>query len=354
MDESKSKEQQQKERRYDPELLKKGLRCDLDQYDMLKKCSQKGDKGIKEWNQWREKEENRYKDIELEGQDFSQWHLKGVFLNKGAFVDEAGTKHNFTGEVHLNDAIFHSTKLQGAIFHNTRLQGARFAHAHLEKAIFQGAHLQGANFYKAELMGTNFKYVILDNATSFVEIKVDRETDFRCVGLEGARIDPGTKQLLEYNIRRMNWQEWYEEHKWLKWLVKPFWLISDYGLSTRRIIFTFFGLALVFANIYYYWGRIAPPGIVDYLFVDRNGVPVEWWLVPLRTLYFSIVTMTTLGFGDMYANAHSIFGHILLSFQVILGYVLLGALVTRFAVLFTAGGPAGKFADEKGEKDETE
>ena len=33
--------------------------------------------------------------------------------------------------------------------------------------------------------------------------------------------------------------------------------------------------------------------------------------------------------------------------QVILGYVFLGALVTRFAVLFTAGGPAGKFEDEK-------
>jgi hypothetical protein len=37
--------------------------------------------------------------------------------------------------------------------------------------------------------------------------------------------------------------------------------------------------------------------------------------------------------------------------QVIWGYVLLGALVTRFAVLFTAGGPAGRFADEKKEKD---
>ncbi len=34
-----------------------------------------------------------------------------------------------------------------------------------------------------------------------------------------------------------------------------------------------------------------------------------------------------------------------LMLQVILGYVLLGALVTRFAVLFTAGGPAGKFSD---------
>jgi hypothetical protein len=63
--------------------------------------------------------------------------------------------------------------------------------------------------------------------------------------------------------------------------------------------------------------------------------------------------MTTLGFGDMYANAQSIWGHILLSLQVILGYVLLGALVTRFAVLFTAGGPAGRFEDEEKKKGKT-
>jgi hypothetical protein len=33
--------------------------------------------------------------------------------------------------------------------------------------------------------------------------------------------------------------------------------------------------------------------------------------------------------------------------QVILGYALLGALITRFAVLFTVGGPAGKFAKKE-------
>jgi hypothetical protein len=42
---------------------------------------------------------------------------------------------------------------------------------------------------------------------------------------------------------------------------------------------------------------------------------------------------------------------IFLALQVTLGYVLLGALVTKFAVLFTAGGPAGKFADEKEKED---
>ena len=66
----------------------------------------------------------------------------------------------------------------------------------------------------------------------------------------------------------------------------------------------------------------------------------------VHALYFSVVTMTTLGFGDIAANPDSWQGQVLLMVQVIFGYVLLGALVTRFAVLFTSGGPAGNFAEE--------
>jgi hypothetical protein len=53
--------------------------------------------------------------------------------------------------------------------------------------------------------------------------------------------------------------------------------------------------------------------------------------------------MTTLGFGDIAANPNSWQGQVILMFQVIFGYVLLGALITRLAVLFTANGPAGKY-----------
>jgi hypothetical protein len=80
---------------------------------------------------------------------------------------------------------------------------------------------------------------------------------------------------------------------------------------------------------------------------------VPAWLLPFRSFYFSIVTMTTLGFGDMHANCQSFWGHLLIGIQVLLGYVLLGALVTRFAVLFTAGGPAGTFADKTRKEDKT-
>ncbi len=204
----------------------------------------------------------------------------------------------------------------------------------------------GTIFYFSNLHSANFQTALVNGATSFWGSKVNQKTNFLGVGLDITRIEPATKQLLEYNIRRMNWEEWYKKHPKMKWLVRPFWFMSDYGLSTGRIIITFFVLSLVFAAIYYICGMLNPPGIVSSVFEGKEGlVPV--WLVPLRTIYFSIVTMTTLGFGDMHANCQSFLGHLLLTVQVILGYVLLGAMVTRFAVLFTAGGPAGKFSPIK-------
>ena len=115
-------------------------------------------------------------------------------------------------------------------------------------------------------------------------------------------------------------------HWFWRWPVRKFWQISDYGISTRQIIKTFFQLALIFAAIYLAWGLIDyhlvglkdNPGIVSNLFVlEGEQETVSPWLVPFRSVYFSIVTMTTLGFGDMYANAQSflrgLFGHTLLT-----------------------------------------
>ncbi|MBL7154484.1 MAG: pentapeptide repeat-containing protein [Phycisphaerae bacterium] len=351
MDESESKaEESKEERRFDPELLKKGLRCDLDQYKMLKRCSLDGN--IDRWNNWRKN--NPSVDIELEGQDFSRWWLKDVMLRK--LAEE--------GDVYL----------QRAVFNDARLESAKFNFAHLQNTTFIDANLESAIFYKAHLQGADFQTVLTNGATSFWESEIDRESSFLGVSLDTVRIHPKTKQLLEYNIRRKNWEEWYKNedvpitrssllpntkmrlatNRLLKRIIRRFWGLSDYGRSTGRIIEGFFALAMLFAIVYYTWGALDyyvfnlenEPGIVSNLFANEHGV-VKWWLVPSRTMYFSVVTMTTLGFGDMYANAQSIWGHILLTIQVILGYVLLGALVTRFAVLFTAGGPAGTFADEE-------
>jgi len=404
MNESKSKnEEQQNERRFDPELLKKGLRCDRWQYKFLKECSEKGEEGITEWNEWRKNAQwdhlrkYRDEDIYLEGADFSECYLKGallstrttvgvrgkVYLKKAVFVD-AHLEDSHLSFAHLEGANLNDAHLENAKLYNGYLQGAHLNRAHLENTNLRFVHLEDANLWfahlegadltgKSHLQGANFLAAMVNHATLIWKSEVnrycknERYTDFSAVNLDNARVHPRTKHLLEYNIRRMNWDEWYPKHPLLRWPVRKFWQISDYGISTKQIIRIFFKWAFVFAAIYYIWGFIDYyfvsikdyPGIVSDLFVlEDNQEVVSRWLVPFRAVYFSIVTMTTLGLGDMYANAHNflrgLFGHALLAIQVILGYVLLGALITRFAVLFTAGGPAGKFADEKGEKDETE
>jgi len=243
-----------------------------------------------------------------------------------------------TPPYHSNTTL--STGPKKREYYNAHLKNATLAETWLHNTTIEMAHLEGTGFQKA----------MVDGGTAIWRCYVDRHTDFNGVGLGNARIDPATKQLLDYNLRRMNWEQWCAKHRVLRRPVWLFWSVSDYGLRTWRIIATFFMLALIFAALYYLAAILSPPGVVNNLLQSNEGV-VPGWLVPVRAFYFSVVTMTTLGFGDMHANCQSLCGHVLLTLQVLLGYVLLGALVTRFAVLFTAGGPAGRFAEStaKGE-----
>ncbi|MFH1731352.1 MAG: pentapeptide repeat-containing protein, partial [Planctomycetota bacterium] len=359
-----------------------GARCNVEQYRMLKRCSEKRD--VTEWNTWRD--ENRDAEIWLSGADLHQARLKGASLPKahleGAELWRVHLEKANLLTAHLEGARLWAAHLDGAWLQRACLTGAELRGAHLEDArlwdadlcdaSLTGAHLDGADLLRANLAGALIENARLEGTslrraslagTSFVDARlhgadftqatvdgktlitgclIDKETDFSAVGLDAARVEPGIQQLLKYNIRRKRWEEWYGRHPRLAWLAEPFWWMCDYGRSTGRIVGTFFGLAALFAVIYYAGGLCSSPGLVKNLFADGDG-PLPWWLVPFRALYFSIVTMTTLGFGDLHAHARSLAGHVLLTLQVLMGYLLLGALVTRFAVLFEAGGPAGKF-----------
>ena len=352
---------------------KEGRRFSQEQYYMLKRCSDKKD--MTEWNEWRK----QYPDevIWLKSRNFKGWWLQEANLMHGNRSYEGNNICISFGEVHLEGAVFEwadlrdaffaganmdntrfwSAKSQNADFNGTQLENAEFQVAHFEKCNFNDAVLKNANFNVSYLNGTKFmnsdltgchmRASVVDGSTRFWECiinrysKNERFTDFTGIPLDNVIIDPSTKQLLEYNIRRSNWEQRYKNGSFWRQIpkrlfVQPFWWISDYGLSTGRIITTFFGLAFLFAIVY--WLR---PNFVK-VNCEVGDIRGLW-----HALYFSVVTMTTLGFGDIAANPESWGGQTLLMLQVILGYILLGALVTRFAIMFTSGGPAGEFADEK-------
>jgi hypothetical protein len=301
------------------------------QFELLNNCNAAKDMSV--WNQWRK--ENPQESILFEGAAFWQAYLKRANL-EGANLQRAD----------LRGANLEGANLKNALLWEARLQEANLRESSLEGAKLMRSHLQGAEFGGGKLQGADFSRAIVDGETLIWRCKFDRKTKFEGVALGQMRIYPKEKELFEYNIRRMNWEEWYKKGCWWQRVLKRifvwlFWQISDYGISTKRIIYTFLGLAVLFALLY----RLFPGFVMVY---GKVGDIRGFW----HALYFSVVTMTTLGFGDIAANPDSWVGQTLLMIQVILGYVLLGALVTRFAVLFTAGGPAGKFADEKEKEDE--
>ena len=131
-----------------------------------------------------------------------------------------------------------------------------------------------------------------------------------------------------------------------------------------RIILTFFISSLLFASFYFTYGavdyyklydsnnlknyigkidsEIDYPGLIKGLYYYDNELksfrPPSIRLF-IRSYYFSVVTMTTLGANDMVVRTNSSLCYLIIIFHVLFGYFLLGALITRLSIVFNSGGP---------------
>ncbi len=317
---------------------------------------------IEDWNTWRS--ENVETEIHLEGADLCFANLNNVNLSrsnlKGASFDGAhlvggnfwradlrGTRFY---SATLNRAQFRKSNMQSAYFMEATLDGAKlessilidanFEHASLKGASFDAANLQRAKLGNAILLGADFSSAKLEGASAFLAVvngntqiktgRVDINTDFTGVGLDNACISPATKAHLRYNIRRKGWESWYRANRFRKhtfrWPVWFFWMLSDYGRSTARIITSFFLFAIGFATVYTAWPQIIRS--------TGNLSDLDWGLRWIHSLYFSIVTMSTFGFAEMHANPDVLWSYPVVASQVLLGYIVLGAFITRFAIMF--------------------
>jgi uncharacterized protein YjbI with pentapeptide repeats len=352
-----------------------GARCNIKQFRTLMNCRTEED--VMEWNDRRRGRPDE--EVWLCGVDLAKAslnkinlgsaHLEGSVLAgaklAGAILGGACLDGAVLWQAHLEGANLWQASLRGTKLWRARMRGAALIHADLENAFLREADLtdadfsnaglegavlahtklQGTKLNNARLQGADLQFALIDGATRIAECEVDRDTDFTGVGLDAGRVEPGLTQLLMYNIRRKRWIEWYRQGpKWLQWLkwsfIAPFWWMSNYGQSMGRMLVVFMSLALGFAGIYYCF-----PHWLDGLNTSGGAGSA------IHALYFSVVTMTTLGFGDIHARADVWQGQVLLMVQVIFGYILLGALITRLAVLFTAGGPAAHFSKRKSRDD---
>lgn len=343
------------------------LELNQDQYNLLIKCSKNED--FTEWNNFIENYEGiirlRYGKFsglkfsgakfyksndtlfDFYGADFSHSTLEGLNFNSACMLEA-----NFEG-AKIFACSFQDTELRNSNFRNAQisfgdfsctdfidsnLQNAEFIESNFFETNFSRANLEDTHFLgggynpiegkkiRLNLCGTIFIGTKFNSGTYFGNYDVSIETDFRTIYFESANFSSGLRQTLRYCNRRHNWENWYADRNPLVvFFVKRFWAYSDYGQSVTSLIKSFCKVVLFFAILYFLF-----PSLIHGL------EPLQ----PLRAVYFSIVTMTTLGYGDMYPSAKSWIAQCLVMLQVIYGYVLLGSLITVLSNLFTSDGPA--------------
>lgn len=295
-----------------------------------------------------------YRSADLSGMDFSGKNLSGFDFS---FADLTGA--NFEN-ADLSGAILHQACISGAEFLMAKLndadmseckgENAGFAHADLSGANLFSANLSGSSFAGAKLHGTDLRAAKLCNArftgSDFTGANLTK-TNLQDADLSGSSVQEAHFEEADLRGASVKKMKGYQSASWLgtdimnvdfcgayamrrfvadqnylhefrnqskqnELIYKAWWLTSDCGRSLFRwSIFTAI-LALVFG--------------IGYQLV---GVPFGEHETILSPYYFSIVTLTTLGFGDVLPVTAG--QQALVILEVTNGYMMLGGLISIFA-----------------------
>ncbi|MHC1597987.1 MAG: pentapeptide repeat-containing protein [Candidatus Methanofastidiosia archaeon] len=312
-----------------------------------------------------------FRGADMRGTDFKYAILDGAILSNG----------------NLQNADFAKAQLKGTLIQNAFLQRANFRESEMGNANLKNSNLKGANLRGANLKGANFDNTILKNADLF-NAKVNGMMNLRYALIDNIvitekkgnedlknskyisalkRYDEAIKSYIDLK-NYFNSEGLYEksgEYYVREWIVKgkvqrtaglldkehlktnrfmPYYLpisfkymesrmfpllvaiesrmkwifnkivyhTSRYGESSIRVLLS--SLAIIFLYAAFYWtSHGITPGVDSY-------VPTF-----SESIYFSVVTFTTLGYGDYHpkpsfqliATSEAIIGAFILAFFVV-------------------------------------
>ncbi len=239
---------------------------------------------------------------------------------EGADLTECSAQNAGFGRCNLRHTLFFSGNLSNASFsganlHRTdlrvaNLEGARFRDAHLTDVNLRGANLRSADITNADVTGASFEESDLRRA------HVKGVVGFEKASWIGADIQDvdfcGAYRMRRFVMDQNYLHEFRNRSRTSLWMYRIWWLTSDCGRSFLRwAIFTLL-LAAGFGALYSQ--------------LELSYMHGETALSPF---YFSVVTLTTLGYGDVLPVSTA--AKAVAMVQVMLGYVMLGGLLSIFA-----------------------
>lgn len=275
---------------------------------------------IEEWNNYRKNnpnwrpylsDENHYEDLRAVKLCYKneQEVWRGIDLS-GSMLFGADFSN-----ADLHNVNFMDSNLSHAILNDTELK-----YANLTNANLRDAHLQRTSLYKTKIIGSDLRGADLREAHIFSIIYNRKEMNGRYLGVRGLESCYGDA-FFKRDAQDQDFIDTVEKHwtrGWKKVLFKM-WKVIDFGRSITRVAIIAFLSSIIFGVIYWLdW--FYSLGLLNY----SNSA--NSWLTPL---YYSIVTFTTLGFGDV-TPTHWI-GEMIVILEVISGYITLGLILAIIA-----------------------
>ncbi|MFD1588928.1 pentapeptide repeat-containing protein [Halorientalis brevis] len=256
---------------------------------------------------------------------------------------------DFTGATCI-ETDFSGADLRWTEFNDCNLTGANYAHATLEDTTFVRADLRDADFRRARLYRTVFADAHVNSQTAF-DKELVYETRMRNATDAGTKTELGEAaawtyrrldRLLRQNAvakrRHRFYTRAHDVRRRLAWVNDNYlkalklegsrWVMR-YGVSPWRVLAVSGLLVLVSAFLYPLTGGIqetAGQTTLTYT-IEEPTSPVLWHVsrTYVKSLYFSVVTYATLGYGDI--QPVGLWARFLAGLETILGSLLIAILV---------------------------
>ncbi|HID97946.1 MAG TPA: hypothetical protein EYP57_07150 [Thermodesulfobacteriaceae bacterium] len=281
---------------------------------------------------------------DLSGADLSGADLSGAILFKARMEGAILTRANLSGAeltgADLSEAHLEEVTADHAGFGLVSLKGAVLFRARLRKATLTKADLSGADLRCADMVGIRMREANLQRA-DFTESAL-RKADLALCNLHSAIFN--NADLRQARLRQIRH---YKKASWIGTDIRDINFAGAYGMRRwamdQNYLYEFRNSSRAAALLYYLWwfssdcGRsmvrwcscIFVQGLVFAWLYTLVDVDYGRHQTVLSPLYYSVVTLTTLGYGDVVPASAG--AQMIAALEVGTGYLMLGGLLSIFA-----------------------
>lgn len=283
------------------------------------------------------------------GTSFLNCNFKNISFENCFFSNLSGDISIFNNKTNFKNCYFKSCYMENSVFQNVNFYSVSFIHTNLKNSIFSEIHMDkvyitDSDCRSLKILGPDineFKFddnllTKFDEYTFIDKIKVDK--NYKKTYEIASKVYMEFASKFEANRLMNNCGEYYYlskcmENKSLSGISKIkssiFWILCGYGERPTYALITSLEIILIFAIIYMITGISIGGYIIDYRLALEYGLPMPDLISDfMQSLYFSIVTFTTVGYGDITPIGSSI---VLSGIEMLLGATMIGVWTATLA-----------------------